>query len=180
MRSNTTVLSRDFTKAGNRAAVFSTAPGGPGAQRRRLFDSVFEHNLNCIAFFFPTARRMSTLPETCACYRSEPYQFFPNQARSQTTSIRPSRGFSAIWPKTICSACRSSRSQLPLFAQLPLLWMRPFRYLPKSISGTQHRAMAPTSTVSPITFQPWAPKGKMPRPYNKVANAINRKKGPVR
>jgi len=63
MRSNTTVLSRDFTKAGNRAAVFSTAPGGPGAQRRRLFDSVFEHNLNCIAFFFPTARRMSTLPK---------------------------------------------------------------------------------------------------------------------
>jgi len=73
-----------------------------------------------------------------------------------------------------------SRSQLPLLDQLPLLWVRPFRYLPKSISGTQPRAMAPTSTVSPITFQPWAPKGKMPRPYNEVANAINRKKGPVR
>lgn len=54
------------------------------------------------------------------------------------------------------------------------------RYLPQSISGRQHKAIAPIKIAKPMLLQPWRPSGKTPAPYNAVMAAISRKKGPVR
>ena len=52
---------------------------------------------------------------------------------------------------------------------------RPLRYFPKSISGRQHKAIAPTKIVSSIRLQPFRTCGTTPRPYNKVTTAITKK-----
>ena len=56
----------------------------------------------------------------------------------------------------------------------------PTRYLPKMISGKQHKTIAPTRIVNPITFQPCPPRGNTPSPYANATAAIAKKKGPVR
>ena len=55
---------------------------------------------------------------------------------------------------------------------------RPFRYLPKNISGRHHKAMAPIRVIRPSRFQPFPLRCTTPRPYDNATSAIRRKKGP--